>query len=118
MQRVPKAESAFRNGGRNNLVQFRNARVHIHQAMDELAREFLQRSRSAGRRRLLDDLPYIVDVSIMKGDQDRALVGEVLIQGPDTDSGRLRDAVRGNRLRPVAFHHKLDRLEHVVHGPP
>ncbi len=99
-------------------MQFRGFRVHIHQAVDEFAREFLQRSRGAGSRRLLDDLPYIVDVSIMKGCEDRALVGEVLIQRPDADAGGLRDAVGGDGLGPVPLHHKLDRLEHVVHGLP
>src|SRR2546430_6647023 len=103
MQRGPEAESALWNGGRNNLVEFRDVRVHIHQAMDEFAREFLKRVRGVGSRRLLDDLPYIVDMSIVEGSEDCALVGEVLIQRSDTDAGGLRDAVRGNGPGPAAF---------------
>ena len=60
MQRVLEALSALRNGGRNKLVQFGAFRVHIHQALDEFAREFLQRSRGVGSRRLPDDLRSVL----------------------------------------------------------
>src|ERR1700722_17199363 len=118
MQRVLEAKSALRNGGRKNLVQFRGIHVTVHQTPDEFAGEFLQRSRGVGSRRLPDDLLYIVDVSVMKGGEDCALVGEVLIKRPDANAGGLRDAIRGDGLGPVTLHHKWDRLEHAVHGMP
>src|SRR4051812_26834387 len=118
MERVLEAESAFGHSGRSKLVHFRKLRVCIRQTFDELAREFLQRSRGAGGRRLLDDEVYIVDVSVVKGGEDGALVGKVLIERADADAGGLGDAIRGHSLGSVALYHKLDRLKHVVHGLP
>ena len=118
LQRVLEAVGALRHGGRNDLVQLRVFGVHVHQPFDELAREVLERSRGAVGHRLLDHLPHIVDVAVIKGGEDRPLVGEVLIERPDADAGCLRDAIRGDGLGAVTLHHTLDRLEHGLHGLP
>ena len=95
MERVLEAERALGNRGRDHVVQSVGLPVDIHQTFDELSRDVFERRRGTMGERLLDDEAHVVDVTIVKGREDRAFVGEVLIQRSDADTRYLRDAIGG-----------------------
>jgi hypothetical protein len=57
----------------------------------------------------------LADVPLVKGNKDRSLVGEVLIQRSDTDTGGLGDPVGGDRLSVSALEQLDNCVEHRLH---
>jgi uncharacterized protein YbjT (DUF2867 family) len=54
-------------------------------------------------------------VALVQGDKDRALIGEILLDGTDADPGDRSDAIRRNGFNARAFHYLRHGIEHRFH---
>ena len=73
------------------------------------------------RRRMLEKLGFdqavdLLDVALVQGNKYRALVGEILIDGADTDASHFSDTVCRDGGTALALEQPDDGIEHGVDG--
>lgn len=64
----------------------------------------------------LDDAIDLIDVALVQGDVDRALVREVLVDRADAYPRNLSDAVRGDGIDAFALQDSYNGIKHRFDG--
>src|SRR5208283_1451132 len=98
------------------LVKLRVDGMDLDHGLNHGAHELLER-----RCRVLDELGlnhaiYLIDVTLVQGGKDRALVGEVLVKRTDTYARNLSDAVGCDGLGALVLQKPYHRVEHSLDG--
>jgi len=84
-------------------VEFRIGPLSVHHCIDQRANEVVKGRLGVLDLPAFDQMRDLLDVAIVQSSKGRALVGDVLVDRSDTDTGDFRDAVCCDTADAVAL---------------